>query len=107
MVENDKPDGTLEPEQDQDDGVFRIKRSALYSLLLPLALVTGLAIGYLLWGQQSQPAVVVQNPVTTEEQGAIVVDEPTAQPSAPDLREQQGQIRLEVSEDDDAVLGPD
>ncbi|MGD8632507.1 MAG: thioredoxin domain-containing protein, partial [Anaerolineales bacterium] len=37
----------------------------------------------------------------------IVVDEPTAQPSAPDLREQQGQIRLEVSEDDDAVLGPE
>jgi protein-disulfide isomerase len=107
MIENELPDVTPETEDDLDDGVFRIKRSALYALLLPLALVTGLAIGYLLWGQENQPAVVAQNPVATEEQEAVVVDEPTAAPSPPDLRAQQGQIRLEVSEDDDAVLGPD
>lgn len=107
MIENELPDVTSETESDQDDGIFRIKRSALYALLLPLALVTGLAIGYLIWGQDNQPAVVAQNPIATEEQAAVVVDEPTAAPSPPDLREQQGQIRLEVSADDDAVLGPD
>ncbi|MGD8552818.1 MAG: DsbA family protein [Anaerolineales bacterium] len=96
----------IEPEEKSDDGVFRIRRSALYAMLIPLALVTGLAIGYLIWGQESALPVAAQQPGATEVQAAVAADA-TSQPAPPDLRSQQGQIRLEVSEDDDAVLGPE
>ncbi len=108
MTDKEINDETIEQEDIQDNGVFRIRRSALYALLLPLALVTGLALGYLFWGQErSQPAVAQQPAAAAEQEPAVVVGNPTAPPSPPDLRSQQGQIRLEVSEDDDAVLGPD
>jgi protein-disulfide isomerase len=107
MTENDIQESEVQPDQDQDTGVFHIKRSALYAALLPLALVTGIAIGYLLWGRESRPSALAQQPGTNEQQAAVVVGNPTAAPSPPDLRNQQGQIRLEVSEDDDAVLGPE
>lgn len=106
MTENDMHDELSVEESNQDDGVFRINRSALYATLLPLAFVTGLALGFVIWGQPTEVAVA-QSPAAIEEEAAVVVGNPTAPPSPPDLRSQQGQIRLEVSEDDDAVLGPE
>lgn len=107
MTEEEIQEPEVELDQDQDAGIFHFKRSILYATLLPLALVTGIAIGYLLWGQESGTSALAQQSGTTERQAAVVVGNPTAPPSAPDLRSQQGQIRLEVSEDDDAVLGPE
>jgi protein-disulfide isomerase len=106
MVEKDANEEVPAESDEQDDGVFHIKRSTLYTALLPLAFVTGLALGFVLWGQPTD-APIAQNPAATEQEAAVVVGNPTAPPSPPDLRSQQGQIRLEVSEDDDAVLGPD
>lgn len=106
MTENEIQTEFNDQNHEEEDGVFRIKRSALYAMLLPLALVTGLAIGYLIWGQEPEQPAVVQQPASTEGPAAVVLGNPTAPPSPPDLRSQQGQIRLEVSEDDDAVLGP-
>ncbi len=96
-----------EQETTRDDGMFRIRRSALYAMLLPLALVTGLALGYLIWGQEGDAQVIAQAPSVAGQPAGDTVDDPTAPPSPPDLRNQQGQIRLEVSADDDAVLGPE
>jgi protein-disulfide isomerase len=107
MPENDLNDKNLEEVTHEEDGVFQFKRSTLYAALLPLALVAGLALGYLIWGRSTTGAAVVQAPSPTEEQAAVVVDNPTPPPAPPDLRSQQGQIRLEISEDDDAVLGPE
>jgi protein-disulfide isomerase len=109
MTEKENLEETTEKVQPEkpDDGTFRIRRSALYALLLPLALVTGLAIGYLIWGQEAAAPVVAQQPGATENQEAAGAANPTSPPEPPDLRSQQGQIRLEVSADDDAVLGPE
>jgi protein-disulfide isomerase len=68
-----------------------IKRSHLYSVLLPLAFVAGLALGFIFWGrEESGPTQVVVVPDTT-----AVVEQP---------REVK---RYDVSEDDDPVFGPE
>jgi protein-disulfide isomerase len=42
----------------EDPGVFRFKRTHVYSLLIPLAFVAGLASGFIFWGRDvAQPAV--------------------------------------------------
>jgi protein-disulfide isomerase len=101
--ENDRPLEDL-PAQ-EDDGFLRIRRSALYAALLPLAFVTGLALGFLFWGRQAAPPLTRVAASNQGEDGLAAVD-PAIPEAPPDLRTQQGQIRLEVSEDDDAVLGP-
>lgn len=85
---------SVEPKDASPDEI-RFRRSHLYAALLPLAFVAGLGAGFLFWGRdQAQP------------QGQTAAA--AAQPSdAIDLRAQQGQVRLEVSADDDAVLGPE
>lgn len=86
-----------------EKGELRFRRGTLYAALLPLAFVTGLAAGYIFWGRE-QPATVVAQPG-----GAVDAGEPAAAaaPAQPDLRAVQGQVRLEIDEDDDPVLGPD
>jgi len=72
-VPNDAP-GT------EDPGVFRFKRSHVYSLLIPLAFVAGLASGFIFWGRDvAQPA-------------------PPADPQ---------DERADVGVDDDPSIGPD
>lgn len=72
-------------------GELRFKRSNLYAALLPLAFVTGLAAGYIFWGRDQTTAAVAQPAAAAD----------LAQAPA------QGQVRLEIEEDDDPVLGPD
>lgn len=84
-----------------DASVLKIKRSNLYATLLPLAFVTGLAAGYIFWGRDQETiAVVAQAPAPA------VAEQLPNQPAQPDLRDVQGQVRLEIEEDDDPVLGP-
>lgn len=61
---------------------LRFKRSHVYSALIPLAFVVGLATGFLFWGRTPAPAAVAA----------------VGEPQAP--------TRLEVSADDDPALGP-
>jgi protein-disulfide isomerase len=60
------------------------KRSHLYAVLLPLAFVVGLSVGYLFWGRV-ETAPVSDSQVTVEQQVQ----------------------RYEIPEDDDPVWGPD
>lgn len=103
---NDENDHSMEDHPElEDDGFLRIRRSALYAALLPLAFVTGLALGFVFWGRQAASPgaqVAASDPGGS---GLAAVD-PAIPEAPPDLRTQQGQIRLEVSEDDDAALGP-
>lgn len=81
----------------QEEGVLRFKRRNVYAALLPLAFVTGLAAGYIFWGRDQAGSAAV----------APVGSEALAQaPAQQDLRALQGQVRLEIEEDDDPVLGP-
>lgn len=69
------------------EGYLVLRRSHVYMAILPLALVAGIAIGYLAWGgTPAQPARTTA---------------PVSDPGQPgDPR------RVQVSEDDDAALGP-
>lgn len=96
---SDTENTTTEEITEKESGELRFKRGSLYAALLPLAFVTGLAAGYVFWGRE-QATVAVAQPV------APVAPEVQA-PTQPDLRAAQGQVRLEIEEDDDPVLGPD
>jgi protein-disulfide isomerase len=87
--------------READTGVLRFQRRSLYAALLPLAFVTGLAAGYIFWGRDTVTVAPVAQAVAPAPAGALV-----DQPAQPDLRAQQGQIRLEIEEDDDPVRGP-
>ena len=108
MSENEYPP-TLEeiktdPAPVADENTITFKRAHLYTVLLPLAFVGGLMVGFLLWGRDD-----LVNPNT-----AVVAAAPDADPAA-----QQGQAappeveptpefqRYDIPEDDDPVLGPD
>lgn len=69
-------------EQLIDDGFVRFRRNHFYAALIPLALVTGLAAGYLLWGRG------------------------TNQPAASQGRAAGEAARFDVSADDDPAIGP-
>ena len=84
-----------------DSGVLKFKRSNLYAALLPLAFVTGLAAGYVFWGRGQETNLAVNQPAAPPAAAAL-----PDQPAQPDLRDVQGQVRLEIEEDDDPVMGP-
>jgi len=84
-----------------DTGILRFRRSSLYATLLPLAFVTGLAAGYVFWGRGQETVAPLAQAVAPAPAEALA-----GQPAQPDLRAQQGQIRLEIEEDDDPVRGP-
>ena len=43
-------------EEVNENGKFKFSRRSLYSALLPVAFVTGLAAGYLFWGRDTAPS---------------------------------------------------
>jgi protein-disulfide isomerase len=98
-----------ETELPEDGGTLQFRRSNLYAALLPLAFVTGLAAGYIFWGRSPEvPIQVVQvdpAPPGQIDQAAAPAEQIDQAPAPPDLRAQQGQIRLEIDEDDDPVIG--
>ncbi len=78
---------SAEGEADVERGEFlRFRRSSFYAVLLPVAFVTGLAAGYLMWGR---------GPVSIPE---TLVDSPAAVATP---------SRMDVSVDDDPSIGPD
>jgi protein-disulfide isomerase len=85
----------IPPESGRSD-TLTFKRTHVYSALLPLAFVVGLAVGYLFWGRglDDSPVAVPQTAV-----GESANQAPDAQP--------QEIQRYEISEDDDPVFGPD
>jgi len=78
-----------------ESATLTFKRSHIYTALLPLAFVAGLAVGFIFWGRSATtpaPQTVVQ----------VVEEEPAAQP------EQANAVqRYPIPEDDDPVYGPE
>ena len=112
---DEKTSQTLEEVQDNnpvdEGGDFRhapeentvvFKRSHLYAVLLPLAFVVGLSVGYIFWGRAPG----------TEAVQAVVPQADVPQAAAPSNQgpsAEGGQAlqRYDVPEDDDPVIGPD
>lgn len=78
----------VEAEGSEDGQFIRFRRGSFYMALLPVAFVTGLAVGYLTWGRPAPAAAPAPESV------AAIPASPTDGP------------RMTVSVDDDAALGP-
>ncbi len=88
---------------DSERITFTFKRSHFYSVLVPVAFVLGLSVGYLFWGRsetapQAAPAAQVQEPASSAE-GAVA--------AVPTQAAAEGPRRYDIPVDDDPVLGPD
>lgn len=82
--------------QDPQGDTIVFKRSHLYTVLLPLAFVVGLSVGYLFWGRGSETAP--QAPQAAAVQPAAAQQAAQATPPFK---------RYEVPVDDDPVIGPE
>jgi protein-disulfide isomerase len=84
-------DASAEPSGEPN--VILMKRNELYAALLPLAFVTGIAVGFLFWGRQNSNNVV-----------AAEAKPPTAQPTSAAAQEP---TRFDIDVDDDPAIGPE
>jgi len=84
----------IQPQLDPSD-TLTFKRTHVYSALLPLAFVVGLAAGYLFWGRETVPEPTSQPPAIAENDPAQ-----NPQPQPQEIR------RFSIPEDDDPVYGP-
>jgi len=90
-----KKEKTSQPEHPvviEDVGGFKFSRRNMYSALLPVAFVTGLAVGFLFWGRDAVP------PINPSAPDAVVEEIAPGTPEQP--------TRFDVSTDDDPSLGP-
>jgi protein-disulfide isomerase len=81
----------VDQDQPEEENTITFKRSHLYAVLLPMAFVLGLSVGYLFWGR-TPPQSAAQ--VAAQPQGAAAV-----------TTEAQTFKRYDVPVDDDPVLG--
>lgn len=91
-------------DQPISEDTVTFKRRHLYSVLLPLAFVAGLALGYVFWGR-SAPARASESQVAADSQAAA--DSQTAGEAAPQTAEQAEIRRYDVPVDDDPFIGPE
>lgn len=85
------------------DNTVTFKRTHLYAVLLPLAFVAGITVGYIFWGRGT--------PQISEDTGGSkqvsVTGEPSAQGQA-DTQATPPQVnRYDIPEDDDPSIGPE
>jgi len=78
----------------KEAGVFRFKRSHVYSLLLPLAFVAGLASGFVFWGRDAAQSASSDDP--GDESVDLIQATPTDDPDA----------RVDIGVGDDPSIGP-
>jgi len=86
----------------QEENTITFKRSHLYAVLLPLAFVVGLSVGYIFWGRA--PGTEVAQEATPQANVPQSTAETNPQTSATEQQEVQ---RYDVPEDDDPSIGPD
>jgi protein-disulfide isomerase len=90
---------TGQPRPNKPDDTITFKRSHLYSVLLPLAFVAGLSVGYIFWGRSSSTPPGTAAPQTNSA-GSVQSETPTGEQS-------QKITRYDIPIDDDPALGPE
>ncbi len=93
----------LEQRAEKSEDTITFKRSHLYAVLLPLAFVAGLSLGYIFWGRASAPAAQTASAVPRTNPAASTSDQ--SQTSAEGQTQQV--TRYDVPIDDDPILGPE
>jgi len=91
------PEETTPIQAESRDDTVTFKRSHLYAVLLPLAFVAGLSLGYVFWGRSVQSQTDSANAPRASAQN---------QPAAPDQAPSGNPTRYDVPTDDDPSLGP-
>ncbi len=89
-------------DDDETIDTITFKRTHVYLVLLPLAFVTGLLVGYLFWGRQVGSPT--GQPIAESSQATDETVEATAEAAA---ATPQQVTRYNVPEDDDPVWGPE
>jgi len=79
----------------QESNAILFKRGQLYAALLPLAFVTGIAVGFLFWGTRISSQIV-----TVEAPSPAVSPQPESAAAQPSNR-------LDIDVDDDPSIGPE
>jgi len=87
-------DDEIQPKPEPSD-TLTFKRTHVYSALLPLAFVVGLAAGYIFWGRETDPG-----PTNPPQAAAENVPAQNPQQQPQEIR------RFSIPEDDDPVYGP-
>ena len=88
-----------------EGNAITFKRSHLYAVLLPLAFVGGLMVGFILWGRDN--LVTPQTVVVAAAPDAEPAGQPQGQAGVPEVEPTPEFQRYDIPEDDDPVLGPD
>ena len=102
LQENNSLDESSDFRHAADASTVVFKRSHLYAVLLPLAFVVGLSVGYIFWGRApGTESIQAAAPQAAAPQAAAPADQ---QPSS---EEQQAVQRYDVPVDDDPAIGPD
>jgi protein-disulfide isomerase len=97
---------SLEPSQSDEKETITFRRSHLYSVLLPVAFVLGLSVGYLFWGRTpAQTASVPSTGTSAGEQSSSGQTGTTAQ-NQPNADQFENIVRYDVPVGDNPVLGP-
>jgi protein-disulfide isomerase len=98
---DDKSINDVDVGGDQEDAVIHIKRSHFiaffYAVLIPFALGSGVALGYLIWGRDA--------PTGTASGSAPMAPAPATQ--APSVPNDPEDMRVDVGVDDDPAIGPE
>jgi protein-disulfide isomerase len=90
-----------QPKPHKPDDTITFRRSHLYSVLLPLAFVAGLSVGYIFWGRSS--ATPPQTAAAAPQTNAAA----SAQSQAAASEQSQKVTRYDIPIDDDPILGPE
>lgn len=92
MSEQTDIQATETDEMEQEQPYIKFRRSHLYTFLLPLAFVVGLASGYLFWGRDGGTSAAAAQPGNTDPSEAQDTGQPT---------------RFDIELDDDPAIGPE
>lgn len=107
------------PVSPEDAETLTLRRSHLYAMLLPLAFVVGLSVGYLFWGRtptippgSTGGTSSVDAPTTSfaSQNQAQVQAQPQGNPASPTQNQQpetEQIVRYDVPVDDDPFYGPE
>ncbi len=100
-----------------ESNVILLNRSQLYAALLPLAFVTGIAVGFLFWGNQTPNQVkIIEGQSPSPQPETVEGQSPSPQPETvegqspspqPENTTAQPQIRFDIDVDDDPAIGPE
>lgn len=101
--DEDQIEPVEEPRLQKTEDTITFKRSHIYSVLLPLAFVAGLGLGYIFWGRSIAPATQTAAAVPQGNQSASA----SGQAQTPSDSQPQQVTRYDVPIDDDPILGPE